>query len=66
MPTQETVADHDLLVRIDERTKNWEATLETFVTKNEFLPVKLIVYGFAGLILLSVMGGILTLVVLNH
>lgn len=74
-------ADHDLLVRIDERTKNWEQTLKTFVTKKEhesleiivrnsvttkeFLPIKNLVYGFVAIVLLAVIGGIVSLVVLK-
>lgn len=55
-------ADHDLIVRIDERTKNWEQTLKTFVTTKEFFPVKSLVYGLVGLILVGVIGGILSLI----
>ena len=72
-------ADHDLLVRIDERTKNWQEALKTFVTKdehqalhaimkgtvskNEFDPVKKLVYGFVGLTLITVIGAIVAQVI---
>lgn len=48
-----------VIARIDERTKHLEAQLidliqtmeKKFVTKSEFLPVKIVVYGMAGVIL---------------
>ncbi|MFA6006932.1 MAG: hypothetical protein WC764_04395 [Candidatus Paceibacterota bacterium] len=55
-------SDHDLLVRIDEKLK---AVIDNYVTKKEFAPVKIIVYGMVGIILTSVMGGLITLVVVK-
>lgn len=46
-----------------ERWQAMKARLETFVTKAQFEPVKAIVFGAAGSILLTVLGGILVLVV---
>ena len=58
--------DRELLIRIDERTKitktkveGMEKTMrEGYITKEEFDPIKKIVYGLVGLILLGA-GGIL-------
>ena len=36
---------------------------EKFVTKNEFTPIKQIVYGFVGLIVVAVIGALISLVV---
>lgn len=50
--------DHDLLVRIDERTQTLHGTigdlknnLGGYVTKKEFAPVRMVVYGLVTLIL---------------
>lgn len=62
------------LIRIDERTKAMnermelrnrqvDAELEQKVSKDEFSPIKSIVYGGVGVILMSVIGAILTLVI---
>ena len=51
--------DHELLVRLDERTKVIEARMNDLVTKDAFHPVKLITYGLAGGALLTILGGIL-------
>lgn len=72
-------ADHDLLVRIDERTKNWEQALKTFVTKeehktlhelveskassSEVVPIRNIVYGMVSLALVAVFGAIIVNVI---
>lgn len=45
--------DHQLLARIDERVKTMQAALQTLVTRTEFLPVKLIAFGLAALVLAS-------------
>ena len=64
MSDEETpTGDHDLLVRIDERTQTMSASMGTFVTRREFLPVKSIVYGMVGLILASVIVALITLVI---
>ena len=41
-----------------------ESLKNEYVTKTEFNPVKLITFGFVGLILLAVMGSIIALVVI--
>jgi hypothetical protein len=64
----------ELLVRIDERTQNIEqeiseikatmAGLEAkFVTYAEFAPVKKVVYGLVGAVLIAVLGAVVGLVV---
>jgi hypothetical protein len=63
--------DHDLLIRVDERIKSISEKIEeidnklsnSYVTKAEFRPVKLITYGAASTILLSVFGALVLLVV---
>lgn len=60
-----------LLARIDERTKRLEDDFidfkdkleSNFVTKEEFNPVRSIVYSFCGLILMGVIGAIIALVI---
>ena len=52
------LSDRDLLIRLDERSKAIQLTIAafpgTFVTKDEFHPVKKIAFGFAGMILIAV------------
>lgn len=43
-----------------------KANEERYVTKAEFWPVKTIVYGGAGIILVSVFGGLIALVVIKQ
>lgn len=59
-----------LLVRVDERTKGLVASVskleekfDEYVTHHEFTPIRLIVFGFAGLILTSVIAAIVASVV---
>jgi len=61
--------DHTLLARIDERTRHVESAIaaltleiDEYVTRVEFQPVKLIVFGLVGLILSGVFAAIITLV----
>lgn len=62
---------HDLLIRIDERTKNLEKTMqeiknsmdEHYITKHEFKPVKMTVYGLVSTVLVAVLVSILKMVV---
>lgn len=78
-------SDRELLIRIDERTKNlndaFSRMTETFVTKEQFQPIKdailltvtrtefapiqKIVYGAAGLILVGVFTALIGLVVMK-
>ena len=59
------------LARIDERTllllnkiEKVENTLQTYyVTQQEFAPIKSIVYGMVGVILLAVVGGLVALLI---
>ncbi len=63
-------ATAEQLARIDERTtallrsvQHIERSLETqYVTQKEFSPIKSIVYGMVGVILLAVCGGLIALV----
>ena len=52
--------NHDLLIRIDERLKAME---ENYVTKDEFEPVKRVVYGMVGLLLSGMVLAIIALVI---
>ncbi len=58
--------DRELLVRIDERVKNMQDVMKTFATKEELKtvidsisPLRKIVYGAVGFILLFTLGAIL-------
>lgn len=51
---------------IEEKVTNIEKKLEGhYVTKDEFEPIKKIVYGMVGLILVAVVGALLALVIIN-
>ena len=43
--------------------ENINDKLKTFITKDEFAPVKIIAYGLAGSILMGVVGALLSLVI---
>lgn len=51
------------IARIDERTQHIQKMLEKLVTKDEFAPVKRIVYGSVTLVITGVILGLLALVV---
>ncbi len=51
--------DSELLARIDERTKAMAERMDDFVTKSEFAPVRSIVFGMVGAVLLAVLGALL-------
>ena len=56
--------------RIDERLKHVEQKIgnghdPAFVTREEFSPIRAVVYGLVGMILVAVIAGILALV-MNH
>ena len=67
----EPTTDSNLLARIDERTRILiekvqliETKLENhYVSQEEFRPVKSVVYGMVGVILLGVVGSLLYLVI---
>lgn len=70
MGEQESLAAR--IARIDERSKSildritiYEQQLESYVTKDEFSPVRNIVYGATGLILVGVLTAVLTLVIVK-
>ena len=56
----------ELLVRIDERTQRLENDIKTMkensVTKEEFWPVKSLVYGGVGVVLVAIVGAFLHLI----
>ena len=53
----------ELLVRIDERTARQERDTAKYVTREEFAPIKGLVYGLVGLLLTGVIGAVLALVI---
>ncbi len=55
-------SDKELLVRIDERTKNMEERLDLFVTKEAFVPVRNLIYLLVSCTLLTILGGVLATV----
>ena len=63
-----------LLARIDERTAHQAIDIETikatlasnYVTRQEFYPVRTIVYGLVGTVLTSVLLGLLALVIVRN
>ena len=52
--------DHDLLIRIDERTSYM---MDKMVTREEFLPVKRITYGIVAVLLTGTILGILAIAI---
>ena len=52
--------DHDLLIRIDERTSYM---MDKMVTREEFLPVKRITYGIVAVLLTGTIMGILAIAI---
>lgn len=47
--------DHDLLIKIDTRLDNIDETLTTYVTKPEFMPVRMIGFGIVAVTLTAIM-----------
>lgn len=73
----QTWTDHDLLTRIYERQRAENERLDAidiklaaldskYVSQVEFWPVKVIVYGGAGLVLTAVIGALVAMVVINR
>lgn len=58
--------DHDLLIRIDERTLSIQTSVDNIkksvVLKGEFLPIRNIVFGLSGTILVAVVGALMSLI----
>jgi hypothetical protein len=58
---------NELLIRIDERLnqviQTLEKTTKSYITKQEFEPVKQVVYGLVVIVLVGVAGAILRLVI---
>lgn len=50
----------DVQVRLARIETKLDEIKQHYVTKEEFKPVRLVVYGFVGLVLTGVLGGILT------
>ena len=73
MPENETT-ENAMLARIDERTSTLvrdieeikEALNAKYVTHAEFDPVKKLVYGMVGLVMVAVVGALISLVVKGH
>lgn len=61
--------ERELLIRIDERTQGMQEDIAVlkndFVKKEEFRPIKNLVYGLVSLILTGVVGALLALVIRN-
>jgi hypothetical protein len=62
--------DHDLLVRIDERTSTLHVSMAEmrqslggYVTQKEFKPVRYITFGLVGAICLAVLGAVTSLII---
>lgn len=65
-------ADRDLLIRLDERSKQMSITLDelrgdldamsgNYITKSEFTPVRALVFGAVAVILMAVLGAMVAL-----
>ena len=50
--------EEELLARMDERLKHLEAMVAQLVHRAEFMPVKMIAFGLAGLLLSSLVAAI--------
>lgn len=74
--TEPTQANGHLLARIDERTKaiqkditqlrheveeHERTTRETYVTREEFRPIRFVIYGLMGITMSSVVGAVITM-----
>lgn len=65
------MGDNDLsklnenVIRLQEKVSNLEATVRDLVTRAEFTPVKLVVYGLAGTVLSSVLMALIATVVIR-
>ncbi len=63
---EEAVQKTDLnVVRLQEQVRSLQQTVEAFVTKAEFTPVKMIAYGLATTVLSSVVMAILAKVIIR-
>ena len=68
-PPDEPKSSGELLIRIDERTKILIEEMKNlklnYVRKEEFQPVRNVVYGMVGLIAVAVVGALIRLVVVQ-
>lgn len=55
--------DHDLLVRIDERTSTLHERMGQMVTRKEFIPVRSIAFGLVGLVMVAVIGALINVII---
>ena len=59
--------DHDLLIRIDEKVKiiidEMDSMKSNYVTKEEFTPVKKLVYGQAAIVLVAVVSALASVII---
>ena len=61
---ERTTSTNAMVLRIDKRVDELESKMDAqFVTQAEFAPIKKLIYGAVGLILVAVMGALITLVV---
>lgn len=56
----------DNVIRLQEKVTALEATVKELVTRAEFTPVKLVVYGLAGTVLSSVLMALIATVVIRN
>lgn len=56
-------SDHDLIIEMASDVKHIKNALPRYVTQDEFKPVKAIAFGFAGIVLVAVVGAILKLII---
>lgn len=55
----------DNVIRLQEKVTALEATVKELVTRAEFTPVKLVVYGLAGTVLSSVLMALIATVIIR-
>lgn len=71
--TPTLIPSHELIIRIDERTRTMKTTLDSVESRvgtleakvSDLGPVKLIVFGGVGIILVAVIGALLAYVIYN-
>ncbi|EFO7976598.1 hypothetical protein HO291_003454 [Salmonella enterica] len=56
---------NESVIRLQEKVSNLEVIIRDLVTKAEFTPVKLVVYGLAGTVLSSVLMALIATVVIR-
>ena len=59
----EPACDHDLLIAIKTHVESINVRLNSFVTHEEFWPVKMLVYGAVGIMCAGIVGAVMTLII---